>query len=48
MVKSWFNGLAVDFYDAGIQKLITQYNKCLNLHGDYEEKQFKVCCNDVK
>jgi hypothetical protein len=22
-VKDWFNGLAADFYDAGIQKLIT-------------------------
>jgi histone-lysine N-methyltransferase SETMAR len=23
-VKDWFNGLAADFYDAGIQKLITR------------------------
>jgi hypothetical protein len=23
MVKDWLNGLAADFYDAGIQKLIT-------------------------
>jgi hypothetical protein len=23
MVKDWFNGLAADFYDAGLQKLIT-------------------------
>jgi hypothetical protein len=22
-VKDWFNGLAADFYDAGIQKLVT-------------------------
>jgi hypothetical protein len=36
--KDWFNGLAVDFYDAGIQKLVTQYDKCLNLHGDYIQK----------
>jgi hypothetical protein len=36
-VKDWFNGLAADFYDAGIQKLVTRY-KCLNLHGDYVEK----------
>jgi hypothetical protein len=36
-VKEWFNGLAADFYDACIQKLVTRY-KCLNLHGDYVEK----------
>jgi hypothetical protein len=34
-VRDWFNGLVVDFYDAGIQKLGTRYDKCLNLHGDY-------------
>jgi hypothetical protein len=33
-VKDWFSGLAADFYDAGIQKLVTRYDKCLNLHGD--------------
>jgi hypothetical protein len=38
MVKYWFNGLAADFYDAGMQKLVTQYDKCLNLHGNYVEK----------
>jgi hypothetical protein len=37
-VKDWFNGLVADFYNAGIQKLITRYDKCLNLHGDYVEK----------
>jgi hypothetical protein len=36
-VKDWFNGLAADFYDAGIQKLVTRY-KCPNLHEDYVEK----------
>jgi hypothetical protein len=34
MVEDWFNGLAEDFYYAGNQELIAQYNKCLNLHGD--------------
>jgi hypothetical protein len=48
MVKDWFNGLMADFYDAGIQKLIIRYYKCLNLHGDYTEKLFNVCSNDVK
>jgi hypothetical protein len=48
MAKDWFNGLAVDVDDAGIQKLVTQYDKCLRLHGDYVEKRFQVCSNDVK
>jgi hypothetical protein len=34
-VKDWFNGLTAYFCDAGIQKLVTRYDKCLNLHGDY-------------
>jgi hypothetical protein len=37
MVKDWFSGLVADFYDAGIQKLITRCAKYLNLHGDYVE-----------
>jgi hypothetical protein len=35
--KDLFNGLAADFYKAGIQKLITRYDKCPNLHRDYAE-----------
>jgi hypothetical protein len=38
IVKDWFSGLAADFYNADIQKLITRYDKCLNHHGDYVEK----------
>jgi hypothetical protein len=34
-VKDWFNGLAADFYDEGIQKIVTRYDKCMKLHGDY-------------
>jgi hypothetical protein len=45
MVKDWFNALAAEFYVAATQKLVTRY-KCLNLHGDYAEKLFKVCSND--
>jgi hypothetical protein len=41
-VKDWFSGLVANFYDTGIQKLVTQYNKCLNLHGDYVEKLWSV------
>jgi hypothetical protein len=37
-VKDWFNGLGADFYEAGIQKLVTGCDKCLNLYGDYVEK----------
>jgi hypothetical protein len=37
-VEDWFSGLAADCYDAGIQKLVTPYIKCLNLHGEYVEK----------
>jgi hypothetical protein len=32
-VEDWFSGLATHFCDADIQKLITLYDKCLNLHG---------------
>jgi hypothetical protein len=38
IVKDWFNGLAADFYNAAIQRLVTRYDKCLNLHWDYVEK----------
>jgi histone-lysine N-methyltransferase SETMAR len=37
-VKEWLNGLAAEVYDEGIQKLITRYDKCLNVGGDYVEK----------
>jgi hypothetical protein len=30
--------LASDLYNAGIQKFIAQYDKCLNLDRDYVEK----------
>jgi hypothetical protein len=37
-VKEWLNGLTAEVYDEGIQKLVTRYNKCLNVGGDYVEK----------
>jgi histone-lysine N-methyltransferase SETMAR len=37
-VKEWLNGLAAEIYDEGIQKLVTRYDKCLNVGGDYVEK----------
>jgi hypothetical protein len=37
-VKEWLNGLAAEVYNEGIQKLVTRYDKCLNVGGDYVEK----------
>ena len=37
-VMTWFKGLAADFYDSGIQKLVPRINKCLDNAGDYVEK----------
>jgi hypothetical protein len=37
-VKDWFSGLAADSYDAALQILVTRYDSCLTLHGDYVEK----------
>jgi hypothetical protein len=37
-VKEWLNGLAAEVYDEGLQKLVTRYDKCLKVGGDYVEK----------
>ena len=37
-VITWFKGLAADFYDSGIQKLLPRLNKCLDNAGEYVEK----------
>jgi hypothetical protein len=37
-VKKWLSSMAADFFDMGMQKLIPQYDKCLNSGGDYIEK----------
>jgi len=37
-VMTWFRGLAADFYDSGIQKLVPKLNKCLDNAGEYFEK----------
>jgi hypothetical protein len=42
-IKDWFNAMA-----AGIQKLFTRYDKCPTLNGDYAEKLFEVCIDNVK
>ncbi|GBM08222.1 hypothetical protein AVEN_32768-1 [Araneus ventricosus] len=37
-VEMWFREQAVDFYDCGIQKLVTRLSKCLDNGGDFVEK----------
>jgi histone-lysine N-methyltransferase SETMAR len=46
-VKEWLNGLAVDVYDEGIQKLVTRHDKCLNVGDDYVELYLRVFNNDT-
>jgi hypothetical protein len=35
---NWLNGLAADFYDEGIIKLVQRLDKCLNHNGEYVQK----------
>ena len=42
VVQDWLNVLPAPFCDERLQKLIPRYVKCLNLHGDYVERQFNV------
>ena len=37
-VMTWFKGLAADFYDSGIYKLVPRLNKCVDNACDYVEK----------
>jgi hypothetical protein len=37
-VKQWLNGLVVELYDEGTQKLITYYVTRLNVGGNHVEK----------
>jgi hypothetical protein len=37
-VKTWLHNLATPFYDEGLQKLVSRYDKCLNVDGNYVEK----------
>ena len=34
-VKDWLSSQLATFYDAGIVKLVSRYDKCLNSEGDY-------------
>jgi len=37
-VQKWLTSQAAAFYEEGIQKLVSRYNKCLNNGGEYVEK----------
>ena len=37
-VSNWLHNLAAPFFDKGLQKLVSQYDKCLNVDGNYVEK----------
>ena len=42
-VVDWLNSQAAVWYEEGISKLVSWYDKCLNIQGDYVEKWVKVC-----
>jgi len=35
---TWFKGLAADFYDSGVHKLVPRLNKCMEDADNYVEK----------
>jgi hypothetical protein len=37
-VQKWLSSEAATFYDDGIQKSVSRYDKCLNNGGNYVEK----------
>ena len=37
-VMDWLNSQAAVWYEEGISKPVSQYDKCLNVQGDYVEK----------
>ena len=37
-IVDWLNSQAAVWYDEGISKLVSRYDKCLNVQGDYVEK----------
>jgi len=37
-VNNWLHNLAAPFFDEGLQKLVSRYNKCLNVDGNYVVK----------
>jgi hypothetical protein len=37
-VQKWLSSQVTTFYDEGIQKLVSRYDKCLNNGGNHVEK----------
>ena len=37
-VVHWLNSQAAVWYEEGINKLMSRYDKCVNVQGDYVEK----------
>jgi transposase len=37
-VNNWLHNLAAPFFDEGLQKIVSQYDKHLNVDGNYVEK----------
>jgi hypothetical protein len=37
-VNNWLLNLAAPFFDEGLQKLVSRYDKCPNVDGNYVEK----------
>lgn len=37
-VRKWLTEVGRDFFNSGIEKLVSRYDKCLNRYGDYVEK----------
>jgi transposase len=37
-VNNWLHNLAAPFFDEGLQKLVSRYDNCLNVDGNYVEK----------
>ncbi|GFO33149.1 histone-lysine N-methyltransferase SETMAR [Plakobranchus ocellatus] len=37
-LRNWFDNLDIDFFRVGINSLLSRWQKCIDLHGDYVEK----------
>ena len=37
-VVDWLNSQAAVWYEEGLSKLVSRYDKCLNVQGDYVEQ----------
>jgi hypothetical protein len=42
-VMNWLNSQAAVWYEEGISKLVSRYDKCFNAQGHYVETWVKVC-----